>query len=193
MANVRRPLTWEDLGFFQDRATGRWVESAVRAGGHHFDPHQLRDPGGENGGQWVSGPHIDNPLDLDVEMHDPARLQPWNEVDDEAKLDSLAESMRESGWRGPPIVVIAGQDHGWGAGDPVAITGSHRIHAAREAGIDVPTVQLDDLLARHGTSLAEIDAETYADPDDERHTESVTRLDYYLPADVVEQYGLDAH
>lgn len=44
-------LTWEDVGFVLDRS-GRWVESAVRAG-HHFDPSQLRDPGGEGGGQWV--------------------------------------------------------------------------------------------------------------------------------------------
>lgn len=32
------------------------MESAVRAGGHHYDPGQLRDPGGDNGGQWVAVP-----------------------------------------------------------------------------------------------------------------------------------------
>jgi DNA topoisomerase-1 len=48
-------VTWEDLGFFQDQS-GRWIESAVRAGGHHYNPSQPRDPGGEDGGQWVKGP-----------------------------------------------------------------------------------------------------------------------------------------
>lgn len=79
MADVRRSRTWEDLGFVRDRSTGlwagtavraaattptwgdlgfvqdrsgRWVE-AVRAGGHHFNPAQPRDPGGADGGRWV--------------------------------------------------------------------------------------------------------------------------------------------
>lgn len=47
--------TWSDLGFVQDRS-GRWVESTVRAGGHHYNPGQLRDPGGEGGGRWVKSP-----------------------------------------------------------------------------------------------------------------------------------------
>lgn len=84
MADVRRSRTWEDLGFSRDRVTGlwaetvvrassptgattweslgfvqdrsgRWVESVVRAK-HRFDPKQLRDPGGEHGGQWVKNP-----------------------------------------------------------------------------------------------------------------------------------------
>lgn len=49
---ARLGTTWEDLGFFQDRSTGRWVESAVRAG-HHFNPGQLRDP---HTGEWIDVP-----------------------------------------------------------------------------------------------------------------------------------------
>ena len=124
---------------------------------------------------------------------EPTRIQPWHEVYDQDKFETLVESMRANGWVGAPVVVIAGADHGWGAGDPIAITGSHRIAAAIEADIDVPTISLDDLLAEHGTSLAELDEEHGTAPDDERHEEAVTRLAYHLPADVVDHYGLDAH
>jgi hypothetical protein len=124
---------------------------------------------------------------------EPTRIQPWHEVTDQDKYLALVESMRANGWVGAPIVVITGRDHGWGAGDPTAITGSHRIAAAIETGTDIPTVDLDDLLAEHGTSLTELDEEYGTDPDDDRHEEAVTRLAYHLPANVVEQYGLDAH
>jgi ParB-like chromosome segregation protein Spo0J len=124
---------------------------------------------------------------------DPARIQPWHEPDDEDKLTALADSMRTDGWVGAPIVTIAARDYGWGAGNPVAITGSHRIPAAAKAGVEVPAVDLDDLLRAHGSSLAEVDEQTGTNPDDERHEEAVTRLDYFLPADVIEHYGLDAH
>ncbi len=52
-APAGRALTWEDLGFVQDRA-GRWTNRALRAG-HHYNPSQPRDPGGEGGGQWTKG------------------------------------------------------------------------------------------------------------------------------------------
>lgn len=56
MADVRRSVTWEDLGFSHDVRTGRWEDSALRAKGHHYDPNQARDPGGADGGRWVKGP-----------------------------------------------------------------------------------------------------------------------------------------
>jgi len=158
-----------------------------------FNINQPRDP---HSGEWIDttpGDGLFNPLGLAVDMVDANDLQPWNDLEDEDKVAALAESMRTDGWRGPPVVVIPGKDYGWGPTSPIAITGSHRIYAAREAGIEVPTVDLDELLGKHGTSLDEIDAQTGADPDDERHIESVIRLDYFLPDDVIEQYGLDAH
>lgn len=118
----------------------------------------------------------------------PNEIQPWHDAHDDSKLASLVNDMTASGWAGAPIVVITSADR-----DPIAITGSHRIAAAREAGIDVPTIDLDDLLHAHGTSLAAIDDEVGSDPDDEQHYEAVVRLDYYLPAPVIECYGLDAH
>src|SRR5690348_2748995 len=132
-------------------------------------------------------------MQMAAELRNPDRIQPPHEAYDGDKLADLVTSMRANGWQGAPVVTIAGRDHGWGEGDPIAVTGSHRIAAAQQAGIDIPVVDLDTLLHEHGTSLAEVDEETGTDPDDERHTEAVTRLDYYLPADIVEYYGLDAH
>lgn len=130
---------------------------------------------------------------IQVTTWDPRRIQIWHDVEDPAKLADLTASMRAVGWVGAPVVTIAGRDYGWGEGDPIAITGSHRIPAAAEAGIEVPAVDLDDLLRAHGTSLTDVDEQTGTDPDDERHEESITRLAYFLPADIIDFYGLDAH
>lgn len=125
---------------------------------------------------------------------DPHRLQPWNDPEDSGKLASLTESMRTGGWAGPPVVVIPGHDYGWGEGNPVAVTGSHRIYAARDAEIDVPTIQLDDLLGQFGTSLAELDEEWGVDPtNDPTHEDAIRRLDGVLPREVVDYYGFDVH
>lgn len=117
---------------------------------------------------------------------DPRRVQPWNDVEDDDKLAALIESMAEHGWTGAPIIVINDGD-----GDPRAITGSHRIYAARETGIDVPAVDVEDLLAAAGIGLAEL-AEEYGNLGGD-HYEAIVRLDYHLPADVVDYYGIDAH
>lgn len=117
---------------------------------------------------------------------DPNAVRTWHEAWDAAKLATLIDSMRTQGWTGAPVVVIPREGC-----DPVAITGSHRITAAREVGIDVPTVNLDDLLAAEDTSLAQLDEE-YGDIDGD-HYEAIVRLDYHLSAEVVEIYGLDAH
>lgn len=162
----------------------------------NFDPGQLRDP---HTGEWIDGPGTlsdvtDLLAGLTVTEIDPDRVQTWNDVDDHGKYASLVESMSSHGWQGAPVVVIPGVDHGWGEGDPHAVTGSHRIAAAREAGIDVPTVQLDDILHEHGTSLAELDEAYGVDPqEDPSHMEAVRRLDEVLPSEVVDFFGFDAH
>ena len=51
----------------------------------------------------------------------------------------LVESMLESGWIGAPILVYRIQ------GTRFAVTGTHRIAAAREADVEVPTLDLDDV------------------------------------------------
>lgn len=128
-----------------------------------------------------------------ITEHDADRIQPLHEVMDADKLAELTASMSSHGWQGASVVVIAGADHGWGPTDPCAVTGSHRIAAARAAGIDVPTVELDDLLREHGTTLDEMCAEHCDGADDETHYEALRQLDTVLPAEVIEFYGLDAH
>jgi hypothetical protein len=122
-----------------------------------------------------------------AETIDATRIQPRHEIRDEDKLADLVESLTAHGWQGPPIVTIPGEDFGWGPGDPRAITGSHRIGAARQVDIEIPTIDLDEILAAHGTSLAALTAE-YGDED-----EAIIRLSCHLPAHVVVYYGLDAH
>lgn len=119
---------------------------------------------------------------------DPNRIAPLHDAEDEAKLADLVESMAANGWVGAPVVVITTED-----GDPQAITGSHRIAAAREVGIDVPTVDVADLLAAHGRDLAGLVAEFEAAGFDLPWYGVVARLSELLPADVLGYYGLDAH
>lgn len=126
-----------------------------------------------------------------LETLDPRRIEPPHEVRDEDKLAALVDSMTTHGWLGAPIVVIPGEDYGWGPCDPQAITGSHRLAAAYEAGIDVPTVPVDDLLTEAGLRLADLD-DLYGNPQDD-HEAAIAYLGDHLPADVADYYGLDAH
>lgn len=68
-------------------------------------------------------------------------IEPPHEVRDTKKLNDLVEKMKEHGWNGRPILAV---DLGQG---PEALTGSHRIAAAKIAGIDVPTVMVDPDIA----------------------------------------------
>lgn len=47
----------------------------------------------------------------------------------------MVEDMEENGYHGAPIVAMENGNEGY-----IALTGSHRIYAAREAGIDIPIV-----------------------------------------------------
>ncbi len=73
---------------------------------------------------------------------------PLHEPRDAAKLAALTESMVEHGWTGRPILAI---DNGNGY---IALTGSHRIAAARAAGLDeIPVYAIDGtchILATNG-------------------------------------------
>lgn len=64
-------------------------------------------------------------------------IEPPHEVRDREKLADLVDKMKAEGWQGRPILTV---DLGRG---PEALTGSHRIRAAKQAGIDVPTIQID--------------------------------------------------
>lgn len=105
-------------------------------------------------------------------------LTPWNDVDDAEKLTALIASMEVDGWVGAPVVVDGDQ----------AVTGSHRIIAARQADIEVPTVDIRDLFANAGLDYDDVVEEYGGD-----RYEIVVRAEQFLPGDVVDQYGLDAH
>jgi hypothetical protein len=79
-----------------------------------------------------------------VEWTDPATLIPWHETDP-AKVGQLAASMAAGGWQGAPVVVD-GQ---------TLLTGHHRTAAARHAGIFVPVVKGEDILAAAGVDITE--------------------------------------
>jgi hypothetical protein len=89
---------------------------------------------------------------------DPKRIQPVNAVRDKAQLEKIKTSLQKDGWKGPPVLAIDD------ANGTKALTGSHRILAAREVtnedgdAIDIPVHKLsyDDL-------SAEVDGVTLSD------------------------------
>lgn len=111
----------------------------------------------------------------------PGDIIPAHDVRDDAKLTELTASMREQGWQGAPVVISRE-----GFGDQ-ALTGSHRIAAAEAAEIDVPVVEIRDLMADNGQDFDALAAELGG------WYEVAVRLGYYLPADVTAYYGLDMH
>ena len=72
-------------------------------------------------------------------------------VTDQNKFNALVTSMKESGWVGRPVLV---EEHGDGY---QAWTGSHRIAAAKKAGVMVPVVVMDSNAIQQ--YLADNDAE----------------------------------
>jgi len=69
----------------------------------------------------------------ETEQKEPRDLRPRHEVRDEDKVARLAQSMREDGWKGRPVLC-------W---DEKALTGTHRIAAAERAGIMVQCLVID--------------------------------------------------
>lgn len=67
-------------------------------------------------------------------------IQQVNEPFDKEKVSKLAESMERDGWQGRPVLAYRSEN-----GETFALTGSHRIEAAKEAGIDVPIYEIDGL------------------------------------------------
>ena len=70
---------------------------------------------------------------------DPSDIEPLNGITDQEKYEELVISFREDGYNGVPVLV--GNEC---IGIYDAVTGSHRILAAREAGIEIPCVIIDD-------------------------------------------------
>jgi hypothetical protein len=118
---------------------------------------------------------ISNPLGLDVSYDDPVHLIPIHDVDRPDDLAALTGAMQTSGWDGPPVVVHSG----------TGLTGVHRIHAARAAGIQVPTVQAAELFAAAGVGFDACIDVYDLEP-------ALEALYDRLPAEVREVYGMQA-
>jgi ParB-like chromosome segregation protein Spo0J len=79
----------------------------------------------------------------ELDSLDPCELEPLHEPNNERFLQTLIEDMQSNGWTDRPLLVIA-TENGF-----VAWTGSHRIAAAREAGLStVPCYVLDESALR---------------------------------------------
>ena len=71
-----------------------------------------------------------------VEEIRPNYIRPLNDITNPKLYDDLVESMEEDGWIGDPIVVAD-----LGGGEYQGLTGSHRVFAAKDAGLDdIPSV-----------------------------------------------------
>lgn len=118
-----------------------------------------------------------NPLGLDtIDATGYTTGQPDTDPD---HVDQLTASMREHGWHGAPLVVLSDYAR--------AYTGTHRLEAAEQAGLDqVPAVDLEDLFDACDLDLWEI-------CDTEGLSALMDRAEIlaHLPADVLNSYDLD--
>ncbi len=78
----------------------------------------------------ITGEETVNPFSK-IRSIDPNRIETINPITDRDKYKALVLDMSKSGWRGREILVIENE------GSYQALTGSHRVYAAREAGINV--------------------------------------------------------
>ena len=86
-----------------------------------------------------------------INVHEIASVP--NEVQDHQKVRDLAASMENNGWRGDPILATYDSENE----SYNAITGSHRIAAARKVGIQVPIRELDSDKLKTAAESLQID------------------------------------
>jgi len=95
---------------------------------------------------------------------------PPHAADDAAKVDALAAAMDANGWEGRPVLAVR---IGGSTSEVQALTGSHRIAAARRAGVGVEVllVELDGsetYADRYGDAVSVAEALTERGIDDEQ-------------------------
>lgn len=119
-----------------------------------FDPQEEAANFAMNtfGGGMATGKIMRNPTGVggkDLAMnvvHDvinPQGIEPPHNVRDVAKKEKLTENMEKNGWVGRPLLVF---DAGRGN---EALTGSHRIAAAKQAGIEIPIYKIDENIGNY--------------------------------------------
>ncbi|MDD4029750.1 MAG: ParB N-terminal domain-containing protein [Caldisericia bacterium] len=105
------------------------------------------------------------------------QIVPFHEVRDEEKLGALTQSMNENGWQGRHIV-------GFDLGDEFrAITGSHRLQAADDAGIE----ELEVACVEYGTMFEDYDITT----DDLKDPSQIYRMLDEYDKDAAELFSED--
>ena len=90
---------------------------------------------------------------MPTEYKSASSIEPPHNVRDTKKLFSLTESMKNTGWQGRPILT-----YDVGRGEE-ALTGSHRIKAARDANIEVPIYRIEnagDYVDKNGKSILDV-------------------------------------
>jgi len=120
-----------------------------------------------------------------VYMRPPRFLYPLHEVVDVPKRDTLAEDMKARGWQGAPLVADS-VEHG------TLVTGSHRISAARKAGLDeVPVVEIADVYTEGGADFSAVQDE-YGNLDYDDDAPMYSRmLEETTPPEMKQKYGID--
>ena len=102
----------------------------------------------------------------------------WHEPQDMNHVNELAESMVANGWQGSPLVC-------WG---DQLYTGAHRSKAAEIAGIDFPTIDIEEIFEEAGIDFEEVHTFNYeptaSDP-------SMSFVLGSLPEAIKDKYGID--
>ena len=80
------------------------------------------------------GDHMPTPVEPDAFVD---FIEPVHNVRDARKLLTLVDDMTRNGWTGRPILALEND------GAAFALTGSHRIAAAKKAGIQIPVKYVD--------------------------------------------------
>ncbi len=93
--------------------------------------------------------------DVQIFHVDPTEPVRVNDITSQALYLELLDGFYRNGWDGPPVVVLL-RDHFEPPARPLAITGSHRLAAAEEAGMTVPCVDLDELFESRGLALDDL-------------------------------------
>jgi len=75
-----------------------------------------------------------------VSWYDPNAIVALNYTYDEEKYLHLYNSMRATGWKGNPIVVLAPNEDGY----VFTLNGAHRVRVARDLGIFVPIYKVSN-------------------------------------------------
>ena len=126
----------KDGGYFQHigGSVDRMYEIASDLSQRIYDGAKFSDR--DSAGRELSAEQASS-VDYDSVDVDPYDVDPVNDITDEEKIKYLVEEFEKNGYRGRPVVVLGSESE-----QSIALTGSHRILAAREAGIEIPVVYI---------------------------------------------------